>query len=424
MVNGLNGSSGLNGKGSTRLKPQPFINLKNFSGQVNEMRDRVLKLYEQASGSAPSLLLPMALKDLGVAAEEAEVMLETLLQQNEAIATVVVQQQRYQTLFDLAPEAYLVTDAKGIIQEANQTAAKLLGTVQQFLVGKPLTVYIHPADQATIRAELARMQRTGSQLSADESDRSWNVRIEPRSYPSFPAALSTTHLHGHDHTALWTIRDLSDFPEEILLKRKRAPDQPQNGKVSKVLTDSALLQPHSTCEYRRGDEISLDPQTLLYVTHGLVKLSTLNESNEEVLVGLVGPRMPFGSSLTALPLYQAVALVEVQVVAIPLVELAASPPLAQLLLTKVSQRLQQTERLLAIAGCRRVKDRLYGLLQLLKDEIGEPVDTGTRLAVRLTHEDLANACCSTRVTVTRLLGELQQQGKIVVDSRHYITLLH
>ncbi|MBD2021365.1 helix-turn-helix domain-containing protein [Leptolyngbya sp. FACHB-36] len=406
------------------------MTLEKFSGQVRGMRDRVLRLYEQAnesSGSASSLLLPMALKDLGVASEEIEVTLEALSQKNEELAsalhTVAVQQQRYQALFDLAPEAYLVTNAQGIIQEANQAAAKLLGTPQQFLVAKPLTLYLHQANQVTIRAELARMQRNGSQLP-DQENRSWEVRIEPRSRPPFSALLSTIQLHDRDRTTLWIIRDLSNSPKEALLERRRTLDQPQNGKGVKALTNSDLLQLYSSYEYRRGDEISLDPQTLLYVTRGLVKLSTLNESNEEVLIGLVGPRMPFGSSLTALPLYQAVALVEVQVVAIPLFELATSPPLAQLLLTKVSQRLQQTERLLAISGCRRVKDRLYGLLQLLKDEIGEPVETGNRLTIRLTHEDLANACCSTRVTVTRLLGELQQQGKIVVDSRHYITLLH
>ncbi|MEB3339118.1 MAG: Crp/Fnr family transcriptional regulator, partial [Leptolyngbyaceae bacterium] len=71
---------------------------------------------------------------------------------------------------------------------------------------------------------------------------------------------------------------------------------------------------------------------------------------------------------------------------------------------------------------RRVQDRLYHLLRLLKQEIGQPVEQGTRFSVRLTHEDLANACCTTRVTITRLLSKLQQQNKIIFDAQRHIVL--
>ncbi|MBD0311176.1 MAG: helix-turn-helix domain-containing protein [Microcoleus sp. T1-bin1] len=37
--------------------------------------------------------------------------------------------------------------------------------------------------------------------------------------------------------------------------------------------------------------------------------------------------------------------------------------------------------------------------------------------IRLTHQDIANAICTTRVTVTRMLGKLQRQGLINRD-RH------
>jgi CRP-like cAMP-binding protein len=56
----------------------------------------------------------------------------------------------------------------------------------------------------------------------------------------------------------------------------------------------------------------------------------------------------------------------------------------------------------------------------LKQEFGQEVAQGTRLSVRLTHQDLADACCTTRVTITRELRNLQQQGKITFDSKHHI----
>jgi CRP-like cAMP-binding protein len=76
--------------------------------------------------------------------------------------------------------------------------------------------------------------------------------------------------------------------------------------------------------------------------------------------------------------------------------------------------------LLAIAGKRQVKDRLYYLLLWLEQQFGHQSPQGTRLSIRLTHQDLASACCTTRVTVTRLLSKLQQQGKITFDSKHHM----
>uniref|UniRef100_UPI0039C6BBAF Crp/Fnr family transcriptional regulator n=1 Tax=Nodularia chucula TaxID=3093667 RepID=UPI0039C6BBAF len=101
---------------------------------------------------------------------------------------------------------------------------------------------------------------------------------------------------------------------------------------------------------------------------------------------------------------------------------ALNPMLSHILLPKINQRLQQTEAFLVIAGKRRVEERLYNLLLFLKDQIGETVAEGTRLSVRLTHEDIASACCSTRVTITRLMGKLQQEGLISFDSKKYMIL--
>ncbi|HEY9807157.1 MAG TPA: Crp/Fnr family transcriptional regulator [Candidatus Obscuribacterales bacterium] len=151
-----------------------------------------------------------------------------------------------------------------------------------------------------------------------------------------------------------------------------------------------------------------------------MKLTTFSHNGQEVLIGLAGASAPFGSGLTALPLYQATALADTQLWCIPSNDFAASPKLKQRLLPQISQRLKQTELLLAVYGQVRVADRLHSLLQLLKQEIGQPVDNGTRLSVRLTHEDLATACCTTRVTITRLLNQLQQQKKLSIDSQHHL----
>ena len=50
------------------------------------------------------------------------------------------ERQRYQELFEFAPDGYLVTDALGVIREANRAASELLGIRAEFLRGKPLSL--------------------------------------------------------------------------------------------------------------------------------------------------------------------------------------------------------------------------------------------------------------------------------------------
>ena len=60
-----------------------------------------------------------------------------------------------------------------------------------------------------------------------------------------------------------------------------------------------------------------------------------------------------------------------------------------------------------------------GFLELLAKDFGEPCETGLRLNLRLTHQEIASALSTTRVTVTRVLGQLRDEGWLQIDaSRH------
>ena len=174
--------------------------------------------------------------------------------------------------------------------------------------------------------------------------------------------------------------------------------------------------------YNKGEQIPLTSQGIWQICQGLVRLSTLYPVGEEGLLGWAGPSMCFGSCFSHLHTYRATALSDVCLMWYTMVEIEASPKLGQELLPQLGRRFRQTEALLAIAGQRRVEDRLYQLLLLLRQEFGQSVEDGTRLNIRLTHQDIAGAICTTRVTVTRLLGKLQQQGYLIRDKARHLIL--
>ncbi len=60
----------------------------------------------------------------------------------------------------------------------------------------------------------------------------------------------------------------------------------------------------------------------------------------------------------------------------------------------------------------------------MKQEMGQPVAEGTRLGMRLTHQNLANAIGTTRVTVTRLLSKLKSEDAIAFDRDRHIIIKH
>ena len=394
------------------------MNVDTFAQQIQFMQGRLHNLYQGASASAQLQpdLLPLAFKELGIVSEELQVAVEELQQQNLELAFVQTaletERQRYQELFEFAPYGYLMTDTAGTIQEANHAAGNLLNVSQRFLVGKPLLVFVAEEERQNFHAQLL-------QLQALEQVKDWQILLCPRDGQPFQASLMGTIVRDRTRQIIGLrlcIHNVSDAKGVERLS-SRANTEQQSDKYDEPSED---WQKHI---YLKGETISVKPQVIWQVTKGIVKLSTITEVGEEVLVGLVRPSMAFGAELTNLNTYQATALSDVELLCFSSKDIATYPQIAQKILPQVNERLRQTEALLAISGQRHAKDRLYNLLLLLKHEVGQPVEQGTRLGVRLTHQDLASACSTTRVTITRMLGKLQDQGKITIDARNHIVIL-
>lgn len=195
-----------------------------------------------------------------------------------------------------------------------------------------------------------------------------------------------------------------------------ASPQPDLRQILETLYQGRTLLPYSS-----GQAIALYADEVVIVCRGIVQLGTLYDSGDEALLGLACPSMPFGIPLTLIRPYQAQALTDIDVMRLKLYEVEQSPELAVGIFRQAMRRIQQTEAILALVGHRRVEDRLRHFLLLLKEQVGQAVDGGTRLSVRLTHQQMANAIGTTRVTVTRLLSAFKSEGWLAMDpSRHMI----
>jgi CRP-like cAMP-binding protein len=184
-----------------------------------------------------------------------------------------------------------------------------------------------------------------------------------------------------------------------------------------------LYQGRTLQHFRSGQTIRLLPDEIWVVCRGVVQLGTLYDNGDEALLGLVCPSMPFGLPLTVVYPYQASALTDVDLMRLRLSEVVQSPMLAQGIFRHLVRRLQQSEAILTVTGYRRVEDRLRNLLLLLGQEVGQPGTGGTRLNVRLTHQQIASTIGTTRVTVTRLLSQLQEAGWLKMDGSRHIVLI-
>ena len=385
------------------------MNIEGLFQRTGVMRQHLLNLY-QTTIALPwisSDLLPQVFKELHTTLKMLLAAIDELHQQNEEFVQtrnlVEIERQHYQELFEYLPVGYLHTNLQGIIEDANQEAGRLLNISQKFLVGKPLISFIVQEYQQYFCHELI-------QLSKSDQVTQLSLVLKPRYSSSFNACLmvrSCFNLHSNQSNLYWLIQKSST---------SRTVDMPAIDMHQQILQDRQIHK------YSKGDNIPLSNTFFGYVIQGLVKLTTLSQTGTEIMTGLVTSGMVFGSTMTNLPLYEATAISDVELVLIYVSEMRAIPNLNQMLLPKIKQRLQQAESFLFIISHYNVEDRLSSLLEMLKLQLGEPVVEGTRLLFRLTHEDIASACNSTRVTITRLLKKLQKQGKIKYDADKHIII--
>ena len=181
-------------------------------------------------------------------------------------------------------------------------------------------------------------------------------------------------------------------------------------------------QKNNVVHVTSGSLIPLLKNSVWFVVRGMVKLGAVSVHGDELVLGLVGPNEPFGAAFTNVEAYDAVALTDCDLLCCNLAEVEQSPQLALALAKAMTARYRQAESMLALLGLRRVEERVRGFVELLARDFGEPCDDGLRLNLRLTQQEIASALSTTRVTVTRVLGQLRDEGWLQIDSSRHLVM--
>lgn len=187
------------------------MKIEDIGEKIDAVFQRLVELERLAQASPATREVPLAealeewrntLEELRVANEELRVQNEELVAGHQALEE---ERRRYQDLFEFAPDGYVMTDANGVIREANRGFSTLLNVSQQELAGKPLVVYILGEEHSAFRALLSRLQ-AGIEVKEQE------IRLKPREHPPLVVAATVSAVVGPKDKApalRWLLRDIT-----------------------------------------------------------------------------------------------------------------------------------------------------------------------------------------------------------------------
>jgi PAS domain S-box-containing protein len=187
-----------------------------FSSKIRLFVERTEELQRRAGReqSEQDNLVTEVLAELQVSLEELRIAEEELQQQSDEIVlsqrVIEQERQRYRDLFEFAPDAYIVTDARGTVQQANRAATELLGVAQHAFIGKPLVIYFARANHPAFYELLQQVPRR-------EGIQTWGASVQPRNHNSIPVSVKVAHIqdpYGPPGGLRWLIRDITKQVED------------------------------------------------------------------------------------------------------------------------------------------------------------------------------------------------------------------
>jgi CRP-like cAMP-binding protein len=168
--------------------------------------------------------------------------------------------------------------------------------------------------------------------------------------------------------------------------------------------------------FGREEYIPLTPSVLWQIESGIVRTLTWNEEGKQSTLGLWSKGDIIGEPLSNINPYEAECVTNVTVSVLP-------SSLWYQAFDAMFAHVHQAEELLHILHCDPIHLRLRLLLSWLAEKFGNDTLHGRLISLNLTHQEIAELINTTRVTVTRNLKQLEQNGIISYHKGRSIVLL-
>lgn len=186
-------------------------------------------------------------------------------------------------------------------------------------------------------------------------------------------------------------------------------------------------------EYKKGETLFTEensPDALVIVNEGSVKAYKITPDGREQILyvfsegDFFGERSLFGGQKTA---YSVEALETVKICSLTKDRfhdlLRAYPEIAVKIIEELEERIARMESSLQSIGVRSVDSRISALLLELANRYGKAVPEGVLIRLPLSREGMANYLGVARETVSRKLGQMENEGVIRSVSNKSILLL-
>lgn len=196
-----------------------------------------------------------------------------------------------------------------------------------------------------------------------------------------------------------------------------------------MMYHSTSRSQHSTASYNSSFSATL-PQRLFTrreiipprndvlwrIERGAVRTLTWSEDGTFITLGYWGPGDLVGYPLSKVKPYQIECLTSVEVSILP-------PHLWNQDINTLITHIQQAEELLSIVHRKPIYLRLWQFLVWLSEKFGRDVEQGKLIDLNVTHQEMAEVLNTTRVTVTRLLQQYEEEGNLLRLKRRLILRL-
>ncbi|MEL6910230.1 MAG: Crp/Fnr family transcriptional regulator [Cyanobacteria bacterium J06598_4] len=158
--------------------------------------------------------------------------------------------------------------------------------------------------------------------------------------------------------------------------------------------------------FNSGAKLPAKKDHLWLIVSGVVKSYTVTEDGSLVTLGFWGIDDLVGDSLSNVLPYTLECIGGVEAIAVP-------RPQWQTFSCNLLHHAQQTQHLSYIVRNTKIARRLWLLLEWLADKFGKAIAQGRLIDFKLTHQELANAISTTRITVTKTLNQFEDEGLIL-----------